>query len=53
MHDKVQFCARALYLEETMNVTIENIAVFYGKIRNCLNVEFDESLREETFTLVQ
>jgi CRISPR-associated exonuclease Cas4 len=36
-----------------MNVTIENGTIFHGKTRNRLNVEFDESLKEETFTLAQ
>nr|BAV59383.1 CRISPR-associated protein cas4 [Candidatus Endomicrobium trichonymphae] len=51
--DKVQLCAQALCLEEMMNVTIENGAIFYGKTRNRLNVEFDKSLRKETFALAQ
>ncbi len=36
-----------------MSVTIESGAIFYGKTRNRLNIEFDESLKEETFTLAQ
>ncbi|BAV58777.1 CRISPR-associated protein Cas4 [Endomicrobiia bacterium] len=51
--DKVQLCAQALCLEEMMNVTIESGAIFYGKTRNRLNVEFNKSLREETFALAQ
>jgi CRISPR/Cas system-associated exonuclease Cas4 (RecB family) len=34
-----------------MDVTIEYGAIFYGKIRNRLSVEFYESLREEAFIL--
>ncbi len=51
--DKVQLCAQALCLEEMMNVTVKKGAIFYGKTCNRLNVEFNESLREETFTLAQ
>jgi CRISPR-associated exonuclease Cas4 len=36
-----------------MNVTIENGAIFYGKTCNHLNIEFDGSLKEETFTLAR
>ncbi|MDR0820733.1 MAG: CRISPR-associated protein Cas4 [Endomicrobium sp.] len=46
--DKVQLCAQAMCLEEMMNITIESGAMFYGKTRNRLNVEFDKSLRDET-----
>ena len=46
--DKVQLCAQAMCLEEMMNITVESGAMFYGKTRNRLNVEFDESLRDET-----
>jgi CRISPR-associated exonuclease Cas4 len=51
--DKVQLCGQALCLEEMMNVTIESGAIFYGKTRSRLNVEFNKSLREETFALAQ
>jgi CRISPR-associated exonuclease Cas4 len=51
--DKVQLCAQALCLEEMMNITIEKGAIFYGKIRNRLNVDFDDFLREKTFALAQ
>jgi CRISPR-associated exonuclease Cas4 len=51
--DKVQLCAQAMCLEEMMNITIESGAMFYGKTRNRLNVEFDKSLRDETSALAR
>ncbi|MCA6073157.1 MAG: CRISPR-associated protein Cas4 [Endomicrobium sp.] len=51
--DKVQLCAQAVCLEEMMNITIESGALFYGKTRNRLNVEFDKPLRDETYALAQ
>ncbi|MCA6071066.1 MAG: CRISPR-associated protein Cas4 [Endomicrobium sp.] len=51
--DKVQLCAQAVCLEEMMNITIESGALFYGKTRSRLNVEFDKPLREQTRVLAQ
>jgi CRISPR-associated exonuclease Cas4 len=44
----VQLCAQAICLEEMLNVNIDQGAIFYGKIRKRLNVEFDENLRKKT-----
>jgi CRISPR-associated exonuclease Cas4 len=49
--DKVQLCAQAMCLEEMMNITITQGAIFYGKTRSRLPVEFDKALREETIAL--
>jgi len=46
--DKVQICAQALCLEEMLKVKIPLGALFYGKTRHRLNVEFDEPLRRAT-----
>ncbi|MFA5032885.1 MAG: CRISPR-associated protein Cas4 [bacterium] len=46
--DKIQLCAQALCLEEMMNVKIPSGAIFYGKTRHRLDVQFDETLRNET-----
>lgn len=46
--DKVQLCAQALCLEEMLNLEIPRGALFYGKTRRRLDVEFDEALRGET-----
>ncbi|VAW34145.1 CRISPR-associated RecB family exonuclease Cas4 [hydrothermal vent metagenome] len=43
--DKVQLCAQALCLEETLSLTIPQGALFYGKNRRRQLVEFDEVLR--------
>jgi CRISPR-associated exonuclease Cas4 len=46
--DKIQLCAQALCLEEMLNAHIPAGALFYGKTRRRLDVEFDEALRQET-----
>jgi len=46
--DKVQLCAQALCLEEMLNAQIPAGAIFYGKTRHRLDVEFTDTLREET-----
>ncbi|MBI4743580.1 MAG: CRISPR-associated protein Cas4 [Actinobacteria bacterium] len=46
--DKVQLCAQALCLEEMLNVHVSAGAIFYGKTRHRFDVEFNESLRQET-----
>ena len=46
--DKVQLCAQAICLEEMLGVQIPAGALFYGKTRHRLNVEFDQGLRLET-----
>jgi len=46
--DKIQLCAQAMCLEEMLNVHIPAGALFYGKTRRRLDVEFDEVLRKET-----
>jgi CRISPR-associated exonuclease Cas4 len=46
--DKIQLCAQALCLEEMLNATVSAGALFYGKTRRRLDVDFDEALRLET-----
>lgn len=46
--DKVQLCAQAVCLEEMLDVMVPRGALFYGKTRHRLDVEFDETLRRET-----
>jgi CRISPR-associated exonuclease Cas4 len=46
--DKVQLCAQALCLEEMLGVEVPSGAVFYGRTRHRLDVEFDQALRDET-----
>ena len=46
--DKVQLCAQAMCLEEMLGVEVPSGAIFYGRTRHRLDVEFDEALREET-----
>ena len=46
--DKIQLCAQAICLEEMLNVSIPAGALFYGKTRRRLDVDFDEALRQET-----
>jgi CRISPR-associated exonuclease Cas4 len=46
--DKVQICAQALCLEEMLGVEVPNGAIFYGRTRHRLDVEFVKVLRVET-----
>jgi CRISPR-associated exonuclease Cas4 len=46
--DKVQLCAQALCLEEMLGVDVPAGALFYGRTRHRLDVEFDQALRDET-----
>ncbi|MBC8372356.1 MAG: CRISPR-associated protein Cas4 [Planctomycetes bacterium] len=46
--DKVQLCAQAICLEEMLGVPIARGALFYGKTRRRLGIEFDADLRAET-----
>ena len=46
--DKVQLCAQAICLEEMLGASIARGALFYGKTRRRLAVEFDAALRAET-----
>jgi CRISPR-associated exonuclease Cas4 len=46
--DKIQLCAQAICLEEMMNVCIPAGAIFYGRTRRRLDVEFSEALRQAT-----
>jgi len=45
--DKVQLCAQAMCLEEMLDVKIHRGAIFYGRTRRRLDVEFDDALRRE------
>ncbi|MBI2118635.1 MAG: CRISPR-associated protein Cas4 [Elusimicrobia bacterium] len=51
--DKVQLCAQAICLEEMLGVNIPAGALFYGKTRHRLNVEFDNAVRLETQSAAQ
>jgi CRISPR-associated exonuclease Cas4 len=46
--DKVQLCGQAMCLEEMLGVEVSSGAIFYGRTRHRLDVEFDKALREET-----
>ena len=53
--DRVQLCAQALCLEEMLDMTIPEGALYYGQTRRRETVVFDETLRrltEETVTAV-
>lgn len=50
--DIVQLCAQALCLEEMLKADIPAGALFYGKTRHRLEVEFTRELREETLGAV-
>lgn len=46
--DRVQLCAQAMCLEETLGSVIPAGAIYYGKERRRTDVAFDEALRAET-----
>jgi len=51
--DKVQLCAQALCLEETLRTVVSRGAIYYGRERRRTDIEFDAALREETEKTVQ
>jgi CRISPR-associated exonuclease Cas4 len=51
--DEVQLCAQALCLEEMLNVSIPDGALFYGQKRRRKPVDFDESLRQLTIRIIE
>jgi len=46
--DGIQLCAQAIRLEEMMNLKISQGALYYGKIKRRVDVEFCADLREKT-----
>lgn len=46
--DKIQLCAQALCLEEMLNESVLEGALFYGRTRHRLDVVFNNALRSET-----
>lgn len=50
--DEVQLCAQAICLEEMIDADIPSGALFYGKTKRRLEVEFDDNLRCLTESLV-
>jgi CRISPR-associated exonuclease Cas4 len=46
--DKIQLCAQALCLEEMLGADVPCGALFYGRTRHRLDVEFNEAIRAET-----
>lgn len=51
--DLVQLCAQAISLEEMLKTVIQAGALFYGKTKHRLDVDFTEALREETWKLTR
>jgi len=46
--DRVQLCAQAICLEEMLTTDVPRGALFYGKQKRRLQVEFDDALRKKT-----
>ena len=46
--DMVQLCAQALCLEEMLGVRVDSGAIFYGRTRRRMEVDFDGPLRRKT-----
>lgn len=51
--DEVQLCAQALCLESMLGETLKKGALFYGKTRRRIEVEFDEALRQLTIDTIR
>jgi CRISPR-associated exonuclease Cas4 len=51
--DEVQLCAQALCLEEMLNVSLSEGAIFYGRTRRRQAVPFDAALRAATEGAIQ
>jgi CRISPR-associated exonuclease Cas4 len=51
--DEVQLCAQVACLEEMLNCTIPDGALFYGKPRRRHDVEFTQSLRDVTEDIIR
>jgi CRISPR-associated exonuclease Cas4 len=47
---EVQLCAQALCLEEMLGITVPAGALYYGKTRRRLEIQFDKALRKQTET---
>ncbi len=46
--DIIQLCAQAMCLEEMLSLSVPKGAIFYGRTRRRLDVNFEDSLRRET-----
>ena len=51
--DRVQLCAQALCLEETLQVAVPHGALFYGQNRHRHDVAFDDTLRAITLATIR
>jgi CRISPR-associated exonuclease Cas4 len=47
LSDQIQLCAQALCLEEMLNLTVQQGALFYGTTRRRFDVRFDEPIRRQ------
>lgn len=50
--DRIQLCAQALCLEEMLDITIEQGALWYWQTRHRVVVELDEALRQTTLDTI-
>lgn len=53
LSDSVQLCAQGICLEEMLGIKVPKGAFFYGAPRRRFEIEFDESLRNETLKAIQ
>jgi CRISPR-associated exonuclease Cas4 len=53
LSDRIQLCAQALCLEEMLECRVPEGALFYGRTRRRLPIEFDLALRNETISACQ
>jgi CRISPR-associated exonuclease Cas4 len=50
---EVQLCAQAICLEEMLGIEVKSGAIYYGKTRRRLEIEFGKELREKTITMAE
>jgi CRISPR-associated exonuclease Cas4 len=53
LSDVTQLCAQALCLEEMLNISVPEGAMFYGEMNRRLDVVFDNNLRTNTVELIR
>jgi CRISPR-associated exonuclease Cas4 len=53
LSDRIQLCSQAMCLEEMLDLTIPNGALFYGTTRRRMDVAFGETLRQEVERLAE
>ncbi len=53
VHASIQLCAQTLCLEDMLEVRIERGTLFYGGIKQRVEVSLDQALRDKTFAVIE